>query len=150
MVLQKMSKRTSKKSRKQRGSRSMGYGRISGGHRKSGQRGGVGRAGTYKHHSILRIKEGFRDTHGGFYPHGSPPPPRITNIGELDFKINRLLEAGKLEKEGDKIKIDANSLGFDKLLGKGRVTHPLIVTVRTISATARSKIEAAGGEVITP
>ena len=145
-----MSKRTSKKSRKQRGSRSMGYGRASGGHRKSGQRGGVGRAGTYKHHSILRIKEGFRDIHRGFYPHGSPQPPRIANIGELDFKINRLLEAGKLEKEGDKIKIDADSLGFDKLLGKGRVTHPLIVTVRTISATARSKIEAAGGEVITP
>ena len=128
----------------------MGYGRISGGHRKSGQRGGVGRAGTYKHHNILRIKEGFRETHKGFYPHGSPQPARITNLGELDFKIDRLLEAGKLEKDGDKIKIDAKSLGFDKLLGKGRVTHPLIVTVKTISAIARSKIEAAGGEVIIP
>jgi len=126
----------------------MGYGRVSGGHRKSGQRGGKGRAGTYKHHSIQRIKEGFYLKKRGFLRHSaSSRPSRTANVGELDTKVEHLLATGKLEKEGNKVKLDAETLGIDKILGSGRVTHPLIVTVRYITNKARTKIEAAGGEV---
>ncbi|MFQ6125507.1 MAG: uL15 family ribosomal protein [Candidatus Heimdallarchaeota archaeon] len=143
-----MSKRIRKKSRKQRGSRSMGYGRVSGGHRKSGQRGGKGRAGTYKHHTLLRIKEGFAQQKRGFLRHGATPREvRTANLYELDEKIDHLLATGKLSKEGDKVKVNAETLGIDKLLGTGRVTHPLQVTVRQITPKARTKIEAAGGVV---
>ena len=127
----------------------MGYGRASGGHRKSGQRGGKGRAGTYKHHTLQRIKEGFFQQKGGFLRHAATSRPvRTANLGELDAKIDQLLAAGKLVKEGDKVKLNADTLGIEKLLGTGRVTHPLIVTVRYITAKAKAKIEAAGGEVI--
>ena len=144
-----MSKRHRKKSRKQRGSRSMGYGRASGGHRKSGQRGGKGRAGTYKHHTLLRIKEGFARRKLGFLRHAATSRQvRTANLGELDEKIDRLLAAGKLAKEAGKVKVNAETLGIDKLLGTGRVTHPLLVTVRQITAKARAKIETAGGEVL--
>jgi len=145
-----MAKRTKKKSRKQRGSRVMGYGQASGGHRKSGQRGGKGRAGTYGHHRLKRIKEGFDQEKHGFTRHhgGSSRPVRTINLGELDTKIHQLLAAGKVVKEADKIKINAETLGIDKLLGAGRVTHSLIVIVSDISDNARAKIEAANGEVI--
>ncbi len=127
----------------------MGYGRVSGGHRKSGQRGGKGRAGTYKHHTILRIKEGFHQQKLGFLRHAATSQEvRTANLGELDEKIDRLLAAGKLTKEKGKVKVNAETLRIDKLLGTGRVTHPLLVTVRQITAKARSKIEAAGGEVL--
>ena len=143
-----MSKRRKKKSRKQRGSRTMGYGRASGGHRKSGQRGGKGRAGTYKHHSIQRIKEGFVRKKRGFLRHAATSQEvRTANLGELDKKIDQLLAIGKLAKENGKVKVNAETLGIDKLLGTGRITHPLLVTVRQITEKARAKIEAAGGEV---
>jgi large subunit ribosomal protein L15 len=126
----------------------MGYGQVSGGHRKSGQRGGKGRAGTYKHHAIQRIKEGFYGSKRGFIRHSaSSRPMRTVNVGELDAKVERLLVTGKLEKDGDKVKLNAETLGIDKILGSGRVTHPLLVTVRSITDKARTKIEAAGGEV---
>jgi large subunit ribosomal protein L15 len=72
---------------------------------------------------------------------------RTANVGDLDAKVERLLATGKLEKDGDKVMLNAETLGIDKLLGSGRVTHPLIVTVRSITDKARTKIEAAGGEV---
>jgi large subunit ribosomal protein L15 len=62
--------RRSKKVRKQRGSRVHGYGRISGGHRKSGQRGGTGKAGLTKHHWILTIKNKVFENNKGFVRHG--------------------------------------------------------------------------------
>jgi len=34
-----------------------------------------------------------------------------------------------------------------KLLGKGEISHPLIIQVNSVSRTARQKIEAAGGRV---
>ena len=143
-----MAKRTEKKTRKKRGSRVIGYGRVSGGHRKSGQRGGKGRAGTYKQNQMQRIKEGFRETHRGFTRHSAPQILRATNLNQLDAKINRLLTEGALKKEGDMVKLDAKTLGIDKILGTGQITNPLSVTVRFITDKARAKIEAAGGEVI--
>lgn len=126
----------------------MGYGRVSGGHRKSGQRGGKGRAGTYKQHTLQRIKEGFYGSKRGFLRHSATSRPmRTANVGDLDVKVKRLLANGKLEKDEDKVKLNAETLGIDKILGSGRVTHQLLVTVRSITDKARTKIEAAGGEV---
>jgi ribosomal protein L15 len=39
-------------------------------------------------------------------------------------------------------------MGYDKLLGKGRIERPINITVSKASATAISKVEAAGGSVI--
>jgi large subunit ribosomal protein L15 len=38
------------------------------------------------------------------------------------------------------------TLDVDKVLGKGRVTKPLIVTARSFSKRAQEKLESAGGK----
>jgi large subunit ribosomal protein L15 len=40
------------------------------------------------------------------------------------------------------------SLGYDKILGGGRLQGVISVKVKQFSATAKQKIESAGGEII--
>ena len=60
--------RKPKKVRKMRGSRTHGYGRVSGGHRKGGQRGGKGAAGRKGHHMIHYILTNRRKEQGFVNP----------------------------------------------------------------------------------
>jgi large subunit ribosomal protein L15 len=52
----------------------------------------------------------------------------------------------KKTKEG--IKINLNNLGYDKLLGEGKVTNPLIIQVKSYSKSALKKIEKAEGKIV--
>ncbi len=140
-----MTVRRAKKIRKQRGSRTHGYGRISGGHRKSGSRGGVGNAGSKGHKRIGRIAEMIRRQRGFISP--NPSYVQLINIGEIDEEIDFLLAAEIAEKEGSVIKVDIDKLGPTKVLGKGLVRNPLHVYAQKISPKAQEKIEAAGGKI---
>lgn len=140
--------RREKKVRKQRGSRVHGYGRISGGHRASGARGGVGKAGTFKHHNIKSIKYKLRGGKDkmGFVRHKSVvAKPRTTNIENLNQLVS--IQAEKFGKKEGKIAVDLSSFGVDKLLGKGKITFPVAITVKLATDIAVDKIEAAGGSV---
>ena len=55
---------------------------------------------------------------------------------------------GKADESG-RIVLDLTSLGYDKLLGGGSISGAYTVRVAKVSESARSKIEAAGGGVIT-
>jgi large subunit ribosomal protein L15 len=124
-----------RKTRKLRGSRTMGWGQI-GQHRGSGSRGGFGRAGLHKHKWIYTLKyepkhfgrHGFRTIH---------PEKKIINISQL---------AELAFKSGDKI--DLSSMGIDKLVGKGKINFAIEVRVKEASKLAIKKIEEAGGKVI--
>ncbi len=140
-----MTVRRERKVRKQRGSRVHGYGRISGGHRKSGSRGGNGKAGSKDHHRIGRIKQMIQDQKG-FTPPNVDKKEASINIGELDEQVEVLLASKYAKKEGSHIKIDLKQLGVTKVLGKGRVTNPLHIYGDTITSKAKEKIEAAGGK----
>ncbi|MFB0567557.1 MAG: uL15 family ribosomal protein [Candidatus Bathyarchaeia archaeon] len=136
-----------RKTRKKRGSRTHGYGQV-GQHRGGGQRGGHGKAGLRKHkwtHTIKYAPEGLRK-------HGFKPPKRREvceiNVGKLDEQIDSLLDNKQAKKTKEGIKIDLKGLGYDKLLGKGQVTHPLIVQVKSCSKSAAEKIEKAGGKIL--
>ena len=142
--------RKRKKSRKLRGrTRTMGWGRI-GQHRKSGSRGGFGAAGMHKHKWTWVVKY----APNWFGKHGFTQPPRIQygvyaiNVGELDELARKLLIEGKAVKENDKIVINTVELGYNKVLGRGKVTLPLKIITLEVSEKAREKIEAAGGEVV--
>ena len=144
-----MSTRSRKKIRKQRGYRTHGYGRVSGGHRKSGQRGGVGSTGWKKHHWLKTTKyQPKRYGKQGFKrPQKILKEKTIINLLELEEKIKTLLEEGIATKKETKIKIDLRKIGVNKLLGKGKVTQSLEITVQEISKKAFKKIEEAGGTV---
>ncbi len=135
-----------RKSRKQRGSRYCGWGQV-GQHRKSGGRGGKGKAGGRKHFWIRTVKydrNRFRDI--GFKPPSSlEPEPEIINVGELEHLARKT--HGNYDLSNFK-ELDLSELGIDKLLGRGNITVPLNIKVDNISTSAREKIEEAGGSII--
>ncbi|MFX0207927.1 MAG: uL15m family ribosomal protein [Candidatus Hodarchaeota archaeon] len=143
-----MTIRKRKKVRKQRGSRTYGYGRVSGGHRKSGSRGGKGNAGIKDHHRIGRISEMIRSKKG-FKAPDIPSSYLSINIGDIDEQLDLLLSKNIAIKEGPNVKIDVTKLGYSKVTGKGSVKHPFHLYAKKITSKAQEKIEAAGGKVFT-
>ena len=125
-----------RKVRKQRGSRYMGWGQV-GQHRKSGGRGGKGKAGGRKHFWIQTVKyTPTRYKKKGFLPPSvKRPTPETINVGELE------------EKFPGKKNIDLTKEGFDRLLGKGTPRDGLNISVRHASAGAIEKVKAKGGAV---
>jgi large subunit ribosomal protein L15 len=140
-----MTVRKKKKVRKQRGSRTYGYGRISGGHRKGGSRGGKGNAGIKNHHRIGRISDVIK-SQKGFYVPNTPSTDSSINVGSIDAQLDLLLAKEIAKKEGSVFKIDVTELGYSKVLGKGIVSHPFHLYAEKITPRAQEKIQAAGGK----
>ena len=140
--------RRRKKVRKMRGHRTYGYGSHKK-HRGGGSRGGRGKAGMHKHKWIYTVK--YEPDHFG--KRGFKRPREVVrkskaiNLDELDKMVEKLLEEGKAKKEKGKIIVDLQQLGYDKLLGRGKVTHPLVVKAKFFSSMAKKKLEEVGGEV---
>lgn len=136
-----------KKRSKNRGSRTHGRGGGKGGGRGSGERGGVGGAGRYKHERLKYVKQGIPDgPEPGFNrPQHLVEEPETINVGRLSQEAAELGDAS-----GEIVEVDLTELGIDRLLGKGKVLNPVRVVVGHATENARRKIEAAGGEVVTP
>jgi len=135
--------------RKKRGSRTHGYGQV-GQHRGGGQRGGHGKVGFHKHKWTYTVKyDPDRFAKHGFKPNKRKEVIAI-NLGKLDEQIDMLLDSKQAKKTKNGIKVNLNSLGYDKLLAKGQVTHPLIVQVDFWTKSAAKKIEEAGGKILKP
>ena len=147
-----MQKRKSKKINKMRGRRAAGYG-FSAGHRASGQRGGVGMAGSKKHHYIKVMIENPRyfGKHGFKKPQHMIEETIVINVGELDESADRLVERGIATMKGKRYQIDLSKLRIDKVLGSGKVTKKMDLTgVKDISVRAREKVIGIGGTLDLP
>jgi len=70
------------------------------------------------------------------------------NVGELAEKLAAWIREGKASEEGGKIVVNLASLGYNKLLGRGRISKPVKVIVPAASESAIRKIKEAGGEVV--
>lgn len=139
--------RRGKKSRKYRGYRNQGYGSI-GQHRKSGSRGGRGASGLHKHKSSWLVKN-FPDWYG---KHGFTRPLateyNAINLDQLNDLVSKLVKDGKATYEGDKVVIDLNALGINKLLGRGILISKVKVVVYGATENAVNKVKESGGEVV--
>jgi large subunit ribosomal protein L15 len=132
-----------RKSRRQRGTRFCGWGQI-GQHRASGSRGGVGNAGKHKHFYIRTLKEEPEHFgHEQFHALRKSDITRWVNLKDL----NRLMKYSKATEDG-KVVLDLSELGYEKLLGVGRVEAVVSVKVKKASKSAKEKIAEAGGEVL--
>ena len=132
-----------RKSRRQRGSRFCGWGQI-GQHRASGSRGGVGGAGKHKHFYIRTImEEPNHFGHEQFHALRKSDVAKWVNIKDL----NQLMKYSKISEEGKTV-LDLDELGYEKLLGTGRVDGSFTIKIRRISQSAKEKINQAGGEVL--
>lgn len=125
----------SKKVSRMRGRRTQGYGSPKK-HRGAGSRGGVGMAGSEKHMKTYLLKK----------------EPDYGKKKGFKSKTGRKMKAVNLrdlqKMAGSSKKIDAKAMGYDKVLGTGEVGAKLEVKADYFSASAKRKIEEAGGKAI--
>jgi len=133
-----------RKTRKKRGSRTQGWGRV-GQHRRTGSK---GRRNPGRHNALLSYVIKYEPDYFGKKGFTSPKSLKkqvnVINIGMLD----RIAEKSSAETEKDKPFIDLEGLGYTKLLGTGRITKPVVVKVGSCSKTAAEKIKKAGGQIL--
>lgn len=101
--------------------------------RGGGSRGGRGDAGKCKHHFMRSLLLGTQMGRHGFVRLPLSQKPEVVNVDMLDQLAG---QDGKVE------------LGEMKVLGRGKVTRKLIVSAAGFSASAKEKIEAAGGQAV--
>ncbi|MBI1979061.1 MAG: 50S ribosomal protein L15 [Candidatus Aenigmarchaeota archaeon] len=134
-------------------SRFRGNRHYHGSHKKArgpGNRGGIGQAGLENH------KKGYMQKYDpdhfgkhGFKRHFSLVEDiRTINLKELDQMVESLKEKKLVAEEDGKIKVNLGKIGYDKLLGDGKVTKPLIVEGRYFSRVAVKKLEEIGGKAV--
>jgi len=137
--------RKQKKFRKFRGQRSYGYGSHKK-HRGGGSRGGRGNAGLHKHKWSFTVK--YAKDHFGKIGFRTPGFKKIKaiNLDELDRISDKLLDQKKAVKEGNVVKIDVTKLGYQKVLGSGRLSKPMIIQAKQFSKSAEKKLQEIGGK----
>ena len=133
-----------RKSRKKRGSRTVGWG-IVGQHRGGGQRGGHGNAGRHKHlwSYVLRHEPDYFKKKG-FFSHRADRA-NVANVGQLE-ELARKLES--VPEKGEIPFLDLDKMGYDKLLGRGTIRRPFSVRVKSHSESATRKLKEVGGEIV--
>lgn len=133
-----------RKTRKRRGSRTQGWGRV-GQHRRTGSK---GRRNPGRHKAlwsyVVKYEPRYFGKHGFTSPRAGRLRTRVINVGMLD----QLASEFSVEKEEGTF-IDLESLGYTKLLGSGVLKNRLSVKVASCSAIAAEKVKKAGGQVLT-
>ncbi len=145
----KMTVNKRKKNTKQRGSKTHGWGAKKK-HRGQGHRGGRGMAGTGKRADTKKPsiwKEDYFGKHG-FVSKTPKVKINAVNISFIEQHIDNLLSKNLISKENGFYVVELEKLGFNKLLGDGRVSVKLKVKTPYASKTALEKVIEAGGEVI--
>jgi len=135
-----------RKTRKMRGSRTHGYGQI-GQHRKTG---GKGRRKAGRHKAgwtyVIKHEPNYYGKRGFTSPQSLHHKTSIINVGQLEELADRLAKEQPEKKK--RTVLDLNKLGYNKLLGMGNITSPLLVKITSHSENAAKKIEKAGGQIL--
>ncbi|HVP17333.1 MAG TPA: uL15 family ribosomal protein [candidate division Zixibacteria bacterium] len=133
-----------RKIRKNRGSRTQGWGRV-GQHRRTGSK---GRRNAGRHKAlwsyVIKYDPDYYSKVGFTSPKSLRYEAKIINVGTLNGIAAKL----STEKQEDKTTVDLAALGYTKLLGTGRVTKPLLIKVAFCSRSAAEKVKNAGGQVL--
>jgi len=134
-----------RKVRKNRGSRTQGWGRV-GQHRRTGSK---GRRNAGRHKAlwsyVVKYEPEYYSKVGFTSPKSLRNEGKIINVGTLSGIASKL-STGIQE---DKTVVDLSALGYKKLLGTGRVTKPLMIRVASCSKSAAEKVKNAGGQILT-
>jgi len=101
--------------------------------RGGGSRGGRGDVGKCKHHFMRSMLLGTQMGKHGFVRLPLSEELDVVNVGVLD------------QMAGPDGKVELSEM---KVLGSGKVTRKLNVSASGFSATAKNKIEAAGGQAV--
>ncbi len=143
-----MVRRKRKKKSRHRGSRRHGGGQKNR-RRGSGNRGGVGNAGSFKRADTIRSYHHNIGTKFGSQGFVSMRKDLslFENISMIDKHLDKFLEEGLIKKEGKYFVIDGDNFPFDKLLGSGQVNNKYLVKNMKLSKKAKEKIVDVGGKI---
>ncbi len=136
-----------------RGQRGHGWGAKKK-HRGSGNRGGRGMAGTGKRAD--QKKPTIMNLYGNAYygKHGFHRPQKMIehiksiNLELLQSKLDIYVKAKLVKKEGQFYVINLEGLGYQKVLGGGRLNAKLKISAPYFSESAVKKIEEKGGVIV--
>ena len=139
-----------KKNTRQRGGMTHGWGSKKK-HRGKGHQGGAGMAGTGKRAdskkpSIWKDKHYFGKH--GFISKTHKVKIKPINVGFIEQHMDNFISNNLIKKEDEIYFIELEKLGFNKLLGDGRVSMKLKIKTPYASKSAMEKVKEAGGEVI--
>ncbi|MEA3379066.1 MAG: uL15 family ribosomal protein [Nanoarchaeota archaeon] len=142
--------RTKKKVRKYRGSKTHGGGAMKK-RRGAGHRGGRGNAGTGKRADQKKpsILKEFGNTYfgkRGFIKKNATAVKAVT-LDYLNNKADNLVSRNLVKKEKGTYVIDLKKIGFDKVLGSGKVTKKFKILANKATPKAAEKLKAAGGSI---
>lgn len=143
-----------KKNTRMRGQTTYGYGAKKK-HRGAGNRGGKGMAGTgkradQKKPTILKLYgNAYYGKHGFHRPTAVKRIIHALTLEHLNLHLDKYTTQGLVTKQGDTYIIDLAKLGYQKLLGKGALTHKIKITADAITEKAAAKIQNAGGSIET-
>ncbi|MFP3202165.1 MAG: uL15 family ribosomal protein [Sulfolobus sp.] len=136
--------RKEKKSRKYRGYRTHGWG-SKGQHRDRGAQGSR-QIGMHKEKWSWLVKYGK----GWYGKHGfrNPTSKLVSSISlrQLQDYINN--GTIKISDENGKKVVDLTSYGYEKLLGSGNLSIPLVIKIEKATEKAIEKVKRLGGEII--
>lgn len=134
-----------KKITRARGSRTHGWGRL---HRGSGNKGGAGHAGSGKKADAKKPHYWDREFgKHGFIAHNHQIVDVTINLKDIEQRLPHWIAQKHATVAAGVTTVDLSKLGFTKLLGDGRATKKLHVTVASASEKAVEKVKAAGGTV---
>jgi large subunit ribosomal protein L15 len=128
----------------------MGWGQV-GQHRKHSQK-GERKSGRHKHlwTYVQRYEPNYYGKKGFKTPQTitGQSHPNTINIQQLDELIDKQIRHKQITKKQGKPYIDLTTLGYQKLLAKGKLTKPALIKIDSYSETAAKKIQEAGGQII--
>ena len=138
-----------KKNTRQRGHKTHGWGAKKK-HRGKGHQGGAGMAGSGKRAdskkpSIWKDKEYFGKH--GFVSKMQKVKVIPVNISYIEEHISKLLSGNLVKKEDQFYSVELEKLGYNKLLGDGKVSMKFRIKTPYASKSAIEKVKEAGGEV---
>jgi large subunit ribosomal protein L15 len=129
-----------RKTRKLRGRRTHGWGRVAQ-HRRSSRRAGRGKAGIRAHMFMNFLAQG--ETKRGFVPKPIRKPIKALNLADLER-----LNPSSAGPRGPTY--DLSSIGVGKLLGGGSAPKSAEIIVGSWSKRAEEKVKASGGSLRKP
>ncbi|MFC1769136.1 uL15m family ribosomal protein [Nanoarchaeota archaeon] len=118
--------------------------------RGSGHRGGKGNAGSGKRADSNKPSnwknKKYMGKHGFVY-HGQKVKVNPITVSTVEQKAVKWIKDKKAKEEKGQISVDLEPLGYNKLLGSGKISQKLLITVSAASERAIKAVEDAGGKV---
>jgi len=140
-----------KKTSKKRGSKFHGYGRGAAHHKGAGNRGGRGRAGSGKRGDAKKPSFWHLPTGKQGFSSKNRMKIKAINLEDVQKNLSAWAAQGVAVKNPNGFSLDLGKIGYDKLLGKGKISTKtgakLLIVTDFASKKAVDKVKKAGGEV---